>query len=94
MSAPTATLYEPGYLIAGKYELESLLGQGGMGAVWKARNVALDSRVAIKVLRATGDSPSCAGACCKKRALRPSSPTPRSSRCSTSARPSLATPSS
>jgi predicted Ser/Thr protein kinase len=55
MSGPTATLYEPGYLIAGKYQLESLLGQGGMGAVWKARNVALDSLVAIKVLRATGD---------------------------------------
>ncbi len=41
--------------MAGKYELESILGEGGMGAVWRARNMALDARVAIKVLRASGD---------------------------------------
>jgi serine/threonine-protein kinase len=51
----TATAYLPGYLIAGKYELESLIGEGGMGAVWQARNVALDAPVALKVLRAAGD---------------------------------------
>jgi serine/threonine-protein kinase len=55
MSVRTATLYEPGYLIAEKYELEFILGEGGMGAVWRARNVALDSPVAIKVVRSTGD---------------------------------------
>jgi eukaryotic-like serine/threonine-protein kinase len=55
MSVKPATRYEPGYVIAGKYELESLLGQGGMGAVWKARNAALESSVAIKVVRTTGD---------------------------------------
>jgi len=55
MSVKTAALYEPGYLVAGKYELESLLGEGGMGAVWRARNVALDAPVAIKVVRASGD---------------------------------------
>lgn len=52
----TATTYAPGYLIAGKYELESLIGEGGMGMVWRARNLALDAPVAIKVVRATGDS--------------------------------------
>ncbi len=51
----TATTYVPGYLIAGKYELESLIGEGGMGAVWRARNLALDAPVAIKVVRASGD---------------------------------------
>jgi eukaryotic-like serine/threonine-protein kinase len=55
MTATPATLYEPGYMIAGKYELEAQLGQGGMGVVWRARNVALDSLVAIKVVRATSD---------------------------------------
>jgi serine/threonine-protein kinase len=55
MPARTATPYEPGYMIADKYELESIIGQGGMGAVWRARNVALDSPVAIKVVRASGD---------------------------------------
>jgi serine/threonine-protein kinase len=56
MSARTATLYEPGYVIAGKYELEKMLGEGGMGAVWRARNIALDASVAIKVVRSTGDT--------------------------------------
>ncbi|HVY30613.1 MAG TPA: serine/threonine-protein kinase [Polyangiaceae bacterium] len=55
MSAKTATVYEPGYVVAGKYELEALLGQGGMGAVWRAKNIALDSPVAIKVVRSVGD---------------------------------------
>jgi serine/threonine-protein kinase len=56
MSVRTATLYEPGYLIAGKYELEEVLGEGGMGAVWRARNIALDASVAIKVVRSSGDA--------------------------------------
>jgi eukaryotic-like serine/threonine-protein kinase len=55
MPVRTATLYEPGYLIADKYELEAILGEGGMGAVWRARNIALDAQVAIKVVRSTGD---------------------------------------
>jgi serine/threonine-protein kinase len=42
-------------MIAGKYELDSLIGEGGMGTVWRARNVALDAPVAIKVVRSTGD---------------------------------------
>jgi eukaryotic-like serine/threonine-protein kinase len=55
MPVRTATLYEPGYVIADKYELETILGEGGMGAVWRARNIALDSPVAIKVVRSEGD---------------------------------------
>ena len=36
--------------IAGKYRIESILGQGGMGAVFAARNVMTGKRVAIKWL--------------------------------------------
>ena len=41
----------PGDLLAGKYEIERMLGQGGMAIVFAARHVDLDERVAIKVLR-------------------------------------------
>jgi serine/threonine protein kinase len=40
-----------GYVIAQKYRLESLLGEGGMGAVWRAFNLQLEVPVAIKLLR-------------------------------------------
>ncbi len=42
--------HAPGDILAGKYEIVSLLGEGGMGTVWRARSIALDSDVAIKVL--------------------------------------------
>ena len=41
----------PGVMIAGKYRIERVLGEGGMGYVLGARNVALDEPVAIKVLK-------------------------------------------
>jgi serine/threonine-protein kinase len=43
--------YVPGDVIAAKYRLQRLLGEGGMGSVWAAHNVALDSPVAIKLIR-------------------------------------------
>jgi eukaryotic-like serine/threonine-protein kinase len=39
-----------GALIADKYELLRLIGRGGMGAVYEARNVATFKRCAVKVL--------------------------------------------
>jgi serine/threonine-protein kinase len=39
-----------GRTIADKYVIESLLGQGAMGAVYRARQTALDKTVAIKVM--------------------------------------------
>ena len=44
--------YAAGVLISQKYELIRMLGEGGMGAVWVARNVALDAHVGLKLIRA------------------------------------------
>ncbi len=37
-----------GTVVAGKYRVERLLGQGGMGSVWAGRHVTLGQLVAIK----------------------------------------------
>lgn len=41
---------EPGAIIASDYEYISLLGSGGMGVVYKCRNIHLDKMVAVKML--------------------------------------------
>ncbi len=46
---------EPGAVL-GKYRLVSLLGRGGGGDVWKARDDALNRDVAVKVLRQLADT--------------------------------------
>jgi len=42
----------PGTVILGRYRLDSLLGRGGMGSVWRAEHLQLRSPVAVKVLDA------------------------------------------
>jgi serine/threonine-protein kinase len=44
----------PGDVVAGKYRIESILGEGGMGYVLGARHITLDEPVAIKILKADG----------------------------------------
>jgi serine/threonine protein kinase len=48
VEAPRAR-YAPGDIIGAKYRLEHVLGEGGMGSVWLARNLVLDVDVAIKL---------------------------------------------
>src|SRR5450432_3120013 len=39
-----------GRTIAGKFKIESVVGEGAMGVVYKAHQIALDKTVAIKVM--------------------------------------------
>src|SRR5499426_1846694 len=39
-----------GKVLDGQYQIEAMLGKGGMGAVYRARHILLGDRVAIKVL--------------------------------------------
>ena len=43
-------VFAPSQILAGKYRLVRKLGQGGMGSVWYADHLALNSPVAIKVV--------------------------------------------
>ena len=51
MSHPAPEFFALQEAVAGRYSVERELGRGGMGAVFLARDAALDRPVAIKVLR-------------------------------------------
>lgn len=49
--------YQAGDVIASKYLLEELMGEGGMGSVWRARNQSLGVDVALKLIHGELMSP-------------------------------------
>jgi tRNA A-37 threonylcarbamoyl transferase component Bud32 len=51
-SAPPPSSHAPsGELLAGRYQLDRRIGQGGMAEVWVANDIDLDRKVAVKWLR-------------------------------------------
>ncbi len=49
--------YKEGDELLGKYRLAELLGEGGMGSVWRAKNLALDVDVAVKFVHHDASDP-------------------------------------
>ncbi len=50
MEPSNATALKSGSVLAGKYRLVSIVGSGGMGAVWRAEHLGLSAPVAVKLL--------------------------------------------
>ena len=55
-SPESARRLKAGERIAGKYRLKSKIAQGGMGAVWVAKNELTGADVALKLLRPDGNA--------------------------------------
>ena len=47
----STTFFVPGTLLGARYQIVKILGQGGMGAVYQARDQELDRIIALKVIR-------------------------------------------
>src|SRR5215468_9056110 len=44
-----ANTFVPGAVVAGRYRMIARIGQGGMGDVWRADDLVLDTDIALKV---------------------------------------------
>lgn len=47
----TTVVDPPGWLLGGRYRLDDRIAAGGMGEVWRARDLVLGRPVAVKLLR-------------------------------------------
>src|SRR5215475_566686 len=47
----STTIFAPGTWLSARYQILKILGQGGMGAVYQARDQELDRLIAMKVIR-------------------------------------------
>ena len=49
-AAADAARYVPGHVLAGRYRMITRLGTGGMGEVWRADDLVLETQVALKLI--------------------------------------------
>ena len=49
-SPPAADSWQPGTIVAGRYRIVDLLGEGGMGRVYRAEDLVLNQTVSLKFL--------------------------------------------
>jgi len=83
----TPTPGQTGQVLDGKYRLDALLAEGGMGAVYRATHVMLGKTIAIKLIRsAIVASPEIVRRFQREALRRPRSIIRTSFRCTTSAR--------
>jgi eukaryotic-like serine/threonine-protein kinase len=53
-SEPEAASFAPGEMFAGRYRMVTRIGRGGMGDVWRADDMVLNTPVALKLIAAEG----------------------------------------
>ena len=49
-TVPPASVFVPGEVVASRYKIAELIGQGGVGAVYRARDTEIDVDVALKAI--------------------------------------------
>jgi tetratricopeptide (TPR) repeat protein len=54
--SPPAASFAPGFVFATRYRMVTRLGRGGMGDVWRADDLMLETPVALKLIRSTSQA--------------------------------------
>jgi Tfp pilus assembly protein PilF/predicted Ser/Thr protein kinase len=53
---PAGPAFAPGFVFANRYRMVTRLGRGGMGDVWRADDLMLETPVALKLIRSTSQA--------------------------------------